>query len=68
MLYIKKPQIAPTGKIKGKRLGILFAFIIKIIAEKQIKQIDAQRPFNPSIILKAFMMPTTQNTVKGIPK
>ena len=26
-LYIKKPTIAPTGKISGKKVGILFAFM-----------------------------------------
>tara|TARA_A100001015_G_scaffold142334_1_gene157925 strand:+ start:905 stop:1180 length:276 start_codon:yes stop_codon:yes gene_type:complete len=27
-LYIKKPTIAPTGKISGKKVGILFAFMV----------------------------------------
>ena len=60
-------MIAPTGKINGNKLGTVSALIIYIIAVKHTKHKLAHNPFRPSIILKAFIMPTTQKIVNGIP-
>ena len=38
-----------------------------MIDMKHIKHMVAHNPLIPSIILKAFIIPTTQNIVKGMP-
>ena len=60
-LYARKPNIAPIGINKPNEKFTRKA--TKIIG---INASEAHIPFKPSIILKAFIIPTTQKIVKGI--
>ena len=60
-LYARKPNIEPIGINKPNEKFPRKA--TKIIG---INASEAHIPFKPSIILKAFMIPTTQKIVKGI--
>ena len=59
-LYARKPNIAPMGINKPYEKFPRNA--TKIIG---INANDAHIPLRPSIILKAFIIPTTQKIVKG---
>ena len=58
----------PIGKIKGNKLDEPNELVMIITETNVTKHSYAHSPFNPSIILKAFITPTIQNIVMGIPK
>ena len=64
---MEKPQYSKPH-IRRRNAGEPNELVMIITETNVTKHSDAHCPFNPSIILKAFITPTIQNIVMGIPK